>query len=163
MPTDREIHTQVVRWLAARTGQRFIKGEQSGDLPELPYGMVNLTGTAEVRQHPQGFEYSEDAPSERILAKPIIEVEWRFSVHAYGDHPTDVLRPIRSAFHLAQANEPLMPGLIIHEISQIRDLPEYVNHAWEPRAQMDVMLRGLTRDGILIDTIETVEITAGRM
>lgn len=158
MATDREIHSAVVRWVKAHTGlPTVIKGEQGGDLPALPYGMVNLTGTAEIRQHPQEIEYEDRGIDVGVDAFPIIEVEWRFSLHAYGDNSTDALRPIRSAYHLAQANEPLMPGLVIHEVSQIRDVPDYVNEAWEQRAQMDFIVRGLTRDGVLIDTIETHE------
>lgn len=152
---DREVHSAVVRWLTARTGQLVIKADQAGDLPALPYVMVNYTGSDETRSHPQDIEYEDRGIAVGVDAFPILEVEWRYSVHAYGDNPTDALRPIRSAYHLSQANEPLLPGLIIHEISQIRDVPDYVNEAWEPRAQMDFIVRGLTRDGVLIDTIET--------
>ena len=153
--TDKEVHSALVRWLSAATGQKFIKADQGGDRLSLPYGMVNLTGTAEVRTHAQNVEFSEDEDSERVMARPVIETEWRFSLHAYGEDPTSVLRPIRSAFEMAQAHEPLMPGLVIHEISQIRDVPEMVGERREPRAQMDLMLRGLVRDGVLVDTIET--------
>lgn len=154
---NRDIHSALVRWLSTRTELLVIKAYESGALPSLPYLMVNFLGQREIRAHPQDFEYAEDLPSERVMARPVIDSEWHFSIHAYGDYPSDILRPLVSAAHLAQVNEPLMPGLIIHEISQVRNVPEYVNDEWEPRAQIDLFLRGLTRDGHLIDTIETFE------
>ena len=158
--TDSEIHSALVRWLKNATGLTTIKGEQSGPAPSHPYCMVNMTGVAEVRIHPQNIiwerhEDAEEGESQRSTATPVIETEWRFSVHVYGDDPTTYLRKLRSHVHLAQANEPLMPGLIIHEISQVRDVPDFNNVSWEPRAQMDLYLRGLTKDGVLVDTIET--------
>lgn len=131
---------------------KTIRGTQSGDRPGFPYIIVNFLGTAEIRSHPQMVEY-EDVNTD-VKASPVIETEWRYSVHAYGDTPTDLLRPLRSAMHLAQINEPLMPGLTIHELSQVRYVPEFVKERWEPRAQVDLFLRGLTRDGFLIDVIE---------
>ncbi len=55
-----------------------------------------------------------------------------------------------------------MPGLIIHDVSPIRDVPDFNNAAWEPRAQMDLYLRGLTKDGVLVDTIEHYSIGVNR-
>lgn len=157
--TDDEVHSALVRWIAAITDKKVIKAHQGGKDPALPYIMVNMTGTAEVRKWAQEDKYIDtgipnSADKNEILAIPVVEVEWRFSVHSYGASPTGALRPIRTAFHLAQLNEPLMPGLIPHEISQIRDVPDWINNRWEPRAQMDVFLRGLVKDGFVIDTIE---------
>jgi len=157
--TDDEVHSSLVRWISAVTGKTVIKAYQGGDDPALPYIMVNRTGTAEVRKWAQEDIYTElDTENSEgkleILAVPVLEIEFRFSVHSYGPSPTDALRPIRTAFHLTQMNEPLMPGLIPHEISQIRDVPDWINNRWEPRAQMDVFLRGLVKDGFVIDTIE---------
>lgn len=156
--TDDDVHSAVVRWLAALLSVRVIKDRQGGKRPAEPYVMVNFTGSAEVREHPQIIEYVEALGIETVTATPVVEVEWRFSVHAYGAQPTGVLRPVRSAVHLAQRQEPLLPALVIHEVSQIRSVPDWVNNAWEPRAQMDVFVRGLTRDGFVIDTIETASI-----
>lgn len=162
--TDAEIWTAVVDWLAEKSGLTVIEAYQMGDRPTLPYLMVNYTGSSEVRAHPQEVGYTEDVSSGKVLAKPIIETEWQFSLHAYAaSAPSDVLRPIRSIAHLAQPNEPLLPNLVVHELSQIRVVPEVVNETWEPRAQMDLMIRGLTRDGVLIDTIEEYELTFTRV
>jgi len=171
---DSEVHTAVVAWLASLAGLTVIKAYEGGDGPAAPYIAVNLTGIAEVRENAQFDEYDPDLPHDSALGdvtvKPQIETEWRFSVHAYGAHrinpktdalvsprplaPTDILRPIRAAAQIAQKNELLMPGLTVHEVSTIRFVPEYVNERWEPRAQMDVFLRGIVSDGFVIDVIE---------
>jgi hypothetical protein len=158
-----DIHGKLVEWLGKMSGLTVIQADQSGDRPALPYIMVRFTGTADLRDHAQDVLYAEDQSSGRITATPLIDTEWRFSVHAFGPSPTDILRPIRSAAVLAQANEPLAPGLLIEEVSQIRNLPEFINNTWEQRAQMDLFLHGVTRDGILIDTIEQYRLDIGRM
>ena len=112
----------------------------------------------------------QDAALGDITASPIIETEWQFSVHCYGvpridpktnelvipapAAPTDILRPIRSAAQLAQMNEPLMPGLVVHQLSAIRNVPDFNGARWEPRAQMDLFIRGLVADGFVVDTID---------
>lgn len=160
--TDDETIGKVVEWLATVTGHVVIQAYQGAARPALPYLMVNLTGTAKVRRNPQDIKYTdlETENSEGLLevkASPIIEVEWRFSIHGYGQTgaiSTDLLRPIHSAVELAQVMEPLWPDLRVHETSQTRNVPEYVNEVWEPRAQMDMMVRGVTSDGFVIDPIE---------
>lgn len=165
--SDQSVWSAVVRWIATTTGAKAIKANEGGKRPALPYVMVNLTGTAEVREHPANIEYAPDRDEEEttgaVTAYPVIEVEWRFSVHAFGNEPTGILRPIRSAYQLAQVQEPLLPGLVISEVSQIRNIPEWVNNAWEPRAQVDVIVRGFTRDGFVIDVIDEASVDIDRL
>lgn len=157
---DSEIHAALVRWFSTRTSVTVIQSEQGGPEPALPYVLVRFTGSAPVREQIQDVEFIElgtinSEGLNEVSAAVVIETEWRYSIHAHGgESPSDLLRPIRAAAELRQTLEPLMPGLIIHELSQIRNVPEYVNEAWEPRAQMDLFLRGLTKDGFVIDTIE---------
>jgi hypothetical protein len=165
--TDDQVHSSLVRWIAAKTSKTVIKAHQGGKEPALPHIMVNFTGSVTLHEHPEDIEYSEgaDPPGPDlppITAMPVLEKEWRFSVHAYGANPTDVLRPIVSAWKLAQVQEPLMPSLVIHDVSQIRNVPEWINNAWQPRAQMDVILHGLTKDGFVIDVIEETSFEATR-
>lgn len=157
--TNDEVHALLVRWIKQITGKTAIKAHQSGKAPAEPYIMVNFLGLFEVREHAMDIEYEEggDPPLPElppITARPVIEAEWRFSVHAYGASPTDALRPIVSAVKLAQIMEPLMPELVIHDISQVRDVPDWINERWQPRAQMDINVRGLTKDGHVLDVIE---------
>jgi hypothetical protein len=157
--TDNEVHGTLVQWVAAITGKTTIKAHQSGPAPTLPYVMVNFTGSNQVRDHEQTVEYTDTgvpntSGKNKISAAPVIEMEWRFSVHAYGPTPTDILRPIVSAAKLSQVMEPMYPGLVIHEVSRIRSVPDWIDSQWEPRAQIDIMVHGLTRDGFIIDTID---------
>ena len=160
--TNDEVWSAVVRWVKAKTGKITIKSHQSGPAPALPYAMVNMTGAVEVRRHEQKIE-NEDADTgdmdtgdvyPPVTATPVIEMEWRFSVHGYGEDPTDVLRPIVSAMKLTQAMEPMFPTLTVHEISQIRNVPDWINEQWQPRAQMDLIVRGIIRDGHVVDVIQ---------
>lgn len=168
MSTNAQVWNAVVRWIAARTAVTTIKSHESGKAPAGNYVMVNMTGMFEVRENAQEIAYSEgsDPPGPDlppITATPVIEAEWRFSVHAYGGSPTDILRPIVSAVKLAQMQEPLMPGLIIHEISQIRNVPDWINEQWQPRAQMDLNVRGLIKDGHVIDVIDEAPLDIATM
>lgn len=156
--TDNEVHGELVEWIKGVINAPVIRAFQGGPTPGPRYVMVNYTGSQEVRVHPSKVEYLEDdTTNSLVLATPVIETEWRFSVHSFGENPTDLLRPIRSASKLSQVEEQLRPRLTIHEVSQIRNLPESDGTRVVQRAQMDVYLRGLVRDGHLIDTINEFE------
>ena len=157
--TDDQVHSALCDWLESIAKIPVIMSHQGGPTPADSYIVVNLTGTAEVREWSQTVEYEEpqrDTGEEfgEVTATPPIETEWRFSVHAYGQGPTSILRPVRAAAQLAQKNEPMMPGLIVHECSQVRNVPDWINEKWEPRAQIDIFVRGIARDGFLVDVIE---------
>lgn len=166
--TDDELHGRVVEFVARVTGRPTIRSYQSGPPPAGVYVAVNFTGSSAVRDHEQTIDYTptrEDEPAPDsagdyppITATPVIEREWRYSVHAYGDpQPSDVLRPIESAAKLSEILEPLFPDVVLHDVSQVRSVPEWINNAWEPRAQVDIIMRGLTRDGFVINVIEEIE------
>lgn len=167
--TNDEVWSAVVRWVKGKAGNvTTIKANQSGPAPTSPYVMVNFTGTVEVRDHHITVDYVEtpvpNSQGEKIVtAAPVTEIEWRFSVHAYGPNPSDRLRPIISARKISQLMEPLLPGLLVHETSQIRDVPDWINNAWQPRAQMDVFIRGLIRDAQAIDTIDEYSFDIAQM
>ena len=161
--TNDQVHSAVVQWIKAKTGNTTtIKAHQSGTAPALPYIMVNMTGAVEVRQHHALVEFTDtgvdnDQGENIITAAPVIEMEWRFSVHSYGTAPTDRLRPILSAMKMLQPMEtPLgIQGLHVHEASQIRNVPDFINNAWQPRGQMDLIVRGIIRDSVgTVDVID---------
>lgn len=168
---NNDVHGALVKWLRGLLGITVIKSHQGGKQPFLPYVMVNMTGTEEVRRHSQKVVYENADTGEMetddiyppVIATPVIEIEWRFSVHAYGENPTDILRPLVSAMKLAQVLEPLMPHFFVHEISQIRHVPDWINERWQERAQMDVFVRGLIRDGHVIDVIEEASVDVDRL
>lgn len=156
--TDDQVHSVLVRWLAGLTGAQVIKTHQSGPAPAQPYIAINLTTTRQIRQFAQDIEYVEDTEGE-VAVSPVMEVEWQFSCHAYAPYPTGLLRPVRSAVQLAAGQVSVLPSIVIHDASQIRNVPDWLNERWELRAQMDIFVRGLTRDGEFpVDVIETAPI-----
>lgn len=165
--TNDEVWSSVVRWIALVTSSVTIRSHEGSRAPALPYVMANFTGMSRVRAHEQVIEYTETGettPQDKpeISAAPVIEAEWRFSVHAYGSEPTGILRRIVSASRVAQILEPMFPALVIHEVSQIRNVPDWIDNRWEPRAQLDLIVRGLTRDGFIVDTIDETSFDIAR-
>ena len=154
---DTEVHGELVKWIAGLTGVMAIRSHQAGQQPPEPYIMVNFTTSREVNRWETMVEWSEDEASGRLRAAPVIEVEWQFSVHAYGQDPSDILRPLKAAAKMQQAEEPLLPLLTIHEMSQIRNVPDWDGTQWEPRAQVDVFVRGRVRDAVVVDAIDQIE------
>src|ERR1044072_6334811 len=107
--TDDDVHTALVRWLGGLTGLTVIKSHQGGPMPALPYIMVNFTGMVPVRQHAMDREFTEATGA--ITEHVTIESEWGFSLHSYGTNPTSMLRPIVTAYEVAQRQEPLLPSV----------------------------------------------------
>ena len=167
--TNDQVHTALNQWIRSKTGNgTIIKAHQGGTAPTGNYIMTNFTGSTEVRRWNSDIEFTETndlniAGQKIVTAAPVIEMEWRFSVHAYGTSPTDRLRPIVSAMKMLQPMEPLVPGLHIHEISQIRNVPDWINNAWQPRAQMDLFVRGIIRDSVgTVDVIDEYSLDIAR-
>lgn len=163
-----EAHEIVVRWIAAKTGLKTILARQGVARPPVPYIMVNPTGFNTLHYHASEVEYEEvtTPDGEKVLATPVMDVEWRYSIHAYSSEdrePEDILIPLKSYVQLQQPMEPMFPELVVHSISQIRNVPEMVQNTWEPRAQMDLFLHGVMRYGHLIDVIEQTEVVIERV
>lgn len=149
---DDQVWHEVVAWLTTFLGASVIRGWQGGQMPAYPYVMCNLIAVSEVREHEQRLEITRI--QEGIEVRPVIETEWAFSLHAYGETPSDTLRPIRAISKINPVNRLGVAGLIIHSLSQIRNLPEFQNEDWKQRAQIDMNVRGLVKDGIVIENIE---------
>lgn len=157
--TEDEVISAVVRFVARVSGIVAIRANEGGNAPALPYAMVNFTGLAEVREHAATIEFTDtglpNSEGEHIIsAAPVMEIEWRFSVHAYGADPASKLRPIKSALKISQVLEPALPLLVIFDSSQIRSVPDWIDNRWEPRAQMDLFVRGIIRDDFDVDVID---------
>lgn len=157
--TGNEVHEELVVWLAGITKIKVIKDRQSIKSPPLPYIVVDLANVVDRDQHVTDIEYKEletlnTAGKKEIEATPKLEVEWTFLVQAYGEAGFELLRRVAAAAHLPQMNESLMPRLVVHEVSAINTIPEFIGQRWEPRAQTNITLRGITSDGFVVDTIE---------
>lgn len=152
--TNDQVQEALVRWLRQVTGITVIKAHQGVDRPELPYLMIEQGTVDELSQHPEQLHYSENDDSQ-IEVTPVLELEWLMLLFSFGENGSNALRKIKQAVHLAQIQEPLMPVLNIHETGVINNIPEFVDNRWEPRSQMNIMVRGVTSgDGFVIDTIE---------
>lgn len=171
--TNDEAHEALIAWISGVvTGEtNVIASYQSGPEPQQPYIEVNFTGASPVREYERGTNYTpEDNTGELpdtageyplVMARPVIDYEWRFSIHAYGPSPTDILRPVKAASRIVQMLESLEP-LTIHETSEIRHIPDFVNQDWRPRAQMDIILRGTVFDGFEIVVIDDISFDIDR-
>ncbi|PHP66547.1 hypothetical protein CSC94_12725 [Zhengella mangrovi] len=120
--------------------------------------MVDLTDVAPLRNHETAIDYRgtgtpNDEGENEIGASPVLPTEWRFIVSAYGDQPTDLLRPVRSAHILGQKTETLRP-VVIAEIGRVQDVPEWIENEWEQRAVCSIFVHGLIRDEFVIDVID---------
>lgn len=169
--TNDQIWTLVTDWFAARLpALTVIRQYEDGPRPTLPYVAVNFTGAASTHFHEQANAVwdattGEDAPEGEGKAFETVdrETEWRFSVHAYGANPSDLLKPIGGAIKVADIVEPFEKvGLSVHEVSQIRVIPEYVKNVWEPRANLDFILRGVISDVFEVYPIDVIPITISR-
>lgn len=162
MISNFELHNNVVKWVAAKTGITVILARQGAARPALPYIMVNFTGFDTTNYHPSEIEFEDVmvGADERVKATPVQDGEWRYSLHAYcgsDSEPEDLLMPLHAYCRIPQAIEPLLPDFVVSDVSQVRSVPEFIQNVWEPRAQMDLFLRGVARYGHIIDVIETVE------
>src|SRR6185369_12260523 len=137
--TDDEIWSAVVQWIAGITGVPTIRSRAGGPEPAARYIAVNFLGSIAVRDHEQTITYTDalvtlpgdDFPL--VTAAPIIETEWRFSVHGYGSDASSLLNPIKSAARITQASEPLEPEFALFVEGDVKVLPEIINAVWQDR------------------------------
>lgn len=152
--TNNEVHERLIEWLGDLLGVTVIKDRQQAQRPAMPYGMVDLANWREMREHPRDELYAE--ADGVVTAQAEIEMEWVFLFMTYGSQAEDLMRKLQSAVHLKQAQWGLLQdGLIIHELSGVNSIPELVGEYWEPRAQLNIVVHGMSSgDGVVIDTIE---------
>lgn len=157
-----EVQDIFIPWIANLTGVTVIAARQGIDRPAAPYIMVDKLTMTELTERPSDVAYRElgsqnSEGNNEIEATPLIDVEWAFSVFSYGAGSDVYLQRIQRLMHLSQIQEPMIPALNIHETGVLNNIPEFVDQAWEPRFQMNVMLHGVSNVGVVIDTIETHE------
>ena len=171
-PTASEVEVQerIVDWCELITGLTTIKNHQDGDRPAGSYLMVNmLTGPRDVRFLPAAIEYAETGENNsegnpQIEAIPVIESEWKLSIHSYRSD--DVMAPLRKLRSISKMQGPqlgLNSLLSLHNLGTPNNVPVKINHKHEPRGHMTLFVRGYTRDGFLIDVIDSAPITATRI
>lgn len=157
--TDDQVQEALIRWLTTVTGLKVIKAHQGVDRPEGAYLMVEKQTVEELSENVCEFRYEDQetlnsAGNEEVKATPIIELEWLMFIFSFGEGQSGALRKVKQAAYLTQIQEPLFPVLNIHETGVINSIPEFVDQRWEQRSQLNIMLRGVSSDGFIIDTIE---------
>lgn len=152
-----EVHGRLVEWLGALLGVRVIKDRQQADRPAAPYGVVDLANWRNLHDREDATHYAN--VSGDAVATPEIEIEWVFLFFLYGASGETLVRRLQSAVHLSQVQEPLRPDLVIHEVGAANSIPELVGEKWEPRTQVNIVVRGKSSDGFVIDVIEEREFT----
>ena len=167
--TEGAVHNALVRWVSSITAVKAIKASQDADRPAKPYIMVNRIISGPVFQNRIDDEFTvanAGTTTEAISQHPVRDWYWRFSVFAYADQaPDSLLRKVHTAFdvqthHLLSVH---LHPLHIHEVSAIRHIPEVVENAVENRANMDIELRGIVRDGLVIDVVEKATFSGERV
>ena len=157
--TEKEVRDKLLRWLADVMGTKVIQSFQGGKPPAEPYGVLNLMLSGPAHPHPTEWEFPSEGEGEDevIRQAPVFEWFWRFSVNVYGGEGSTVLRRIRTAQHVPTAYAPLHP-LVLSEVTDARNVPELVNEEFRPRAVCEVEVRGIVRDGLVIDVVEEARV-----
>ena len=165
--TEAEVLDATRNWIADATGILWIDSYQGGPEPQEPYGVINLMMSAPLYENQIENEYPAemvDDPDnfgdeiEQVSQAPVRDWYWQFSLNCYGDGGGDLLRKIKTVGKVPSALRSLHP-LSLFETSEIMDATELVNEAWQSRKQMDIEIRGLVRDGFVIDVAETADVT----
>ena len=148
----------MIEWLIALLGIEVIKDRQQEARPSV-YGMLDLANWRNLGQHAADYDYetlatenSEGFPEVRVT--PDIEVEWVFLFMTYGTGCENYMRRLQSAVLISQVVMDLQPDLVIHEVSGANSIPELIGETWEPRAQVNIAVRGKASDGFIVDVIE---------
>lgn len=157
--TNNEVHEQLIEWLGDLLGVTVIKDRQQADRPAVPYGMVDLANWRNLHERVDDVDFITTATPNsegqlQIQAVPELEIEWVFLFFVYGAQGENLVRRLQSAVHLSQLQEPLRPALTIHEVSAANSIPELVGELWEPRTQVNIVVRGKSSDGFIVDVIE---------
>lgn len=161
---DIDIWESVIEWICTLTGKTTIMAAEGKDRPTKDYLMVNLINTLDVKEHAQCYENVEletlnDEGLPQIESIPVIETEWIFSIHSYSNtDATTCLRKLRAANQNYSSIIRPPEGLNYFDAKQINHINEFVNARYEKRANMKISMRGLTRDGLLINTIDEVSV-----
>lgn len=155
-------HATLNQWLAGYLGETVIAAYQGGDRPATPYVMTNITDVGPLYQVPRDeFRECLDMPDENGgTAETVTDVEYRVSVHAYGDDPRALLTPLIGVRYLTQAMHPMLPWKL-QEVGQIQFVPEMVNTEWEDRAIVRLIFHGVhreTRDGDVVETVADITV-----
>ncbi|RIY00212.1 hypothetical protein D3218_13080 [Aureimonas flava] len=156
--TEDDVADRLWQWLTELLDTTVIHAFQGAQAPAEPYIVLNLTLAGSVRANQADWEFTSTGTGadEVWRQAPVLEWFWRFSLNCYGAGGATILRQLRSAQHVPTVLASLAP-LSLFEVSDVRNVPELVNEEYVPRAQVDIELRGILRDGFVVDVVDTTE------
>lgn len=155
--TNDEVHEELILWLHDLLGIVVIKDRQQADRPAKPYGMVDLANWGDLDENVTTLKYTDIIVEDenRVLVTPEVNREWGFLFFTYGDQPDVHMTRLMSAVHLSQLQEPLLRlGLVIHELGRANSVPELIGEVWEPRSQINIIVRGVSGESFETPVIE---------
>lgn len=146
----KDVRDKVLAWVASVVGVTTIHAFPNADAPAEPYAVVQRTMSAPVHPNPAGEDFS--VVSGRDVQTPLIETYWRFQVDVFGQDPEDLLQRLVSASNVPTTLCGLRP-LVLFETSRITSENAIRDQSFKGRANMSIEVRGMVRDGFVIDTI----------
>lgn len=145
------VRDTVRSWVEGVLKITTIHGYPNALAPAEPYAVVYRTISDAVHLHPAGEDFIE--ADGKITQAPQVETYWRFIVDVFGPDADDTLQKIKTAANVPTALWPLRP-LALAETTRIMTQHELRDQEFKDRAQMTIEVRGIVRDGIVIDTID---------
>ena len=138
---------------------RIIRDHMNAPRPTGPYGMITFLGSRDLGEadHPC-YGVANIADEERITEVRVRASEYKFRIVDYAPRATDYTRLFERALRSERAGVELQ-GLVVRHVDGVSQAPELVQQKWEGRAHMTVEMAALTREKLLIDVIESGEIT----
>lgn len=137
----------------------IIRDHMNAPRPKGPYAMITLLGSNDLAEadHPC-YGTATVEGEERVTEIRVRAAEYKFRVDVYAPRATDYTRLFERALRSERAGVELQ-GLVVRHVDGVSQAPELVQQKWEGRAHMTVELAALTREKLLIDVIESGEIT----
>ncbi len=148
----KDVRDNVRAWVASVLGIEVIHAFPNADAPREPYAVVQRVMSAPVHANPAGEDFTEGAGG-TILQAPLIETYWRFMIDVFGSDPEDYLQRLKSAADVPTTLWALRP-LVLFETTRITSENEIRDQSFKGRANMTIEVRGMVRDGFVIDTVE---------
>jgi len=138
---------------------KIIRDHMNAPRPQGPYAMITLLGSNDLAEadHPC-YGTATIGGAERVTETRIRAAEYKFRVDVYAPRATDYTRLFERALRSERANVDLN-GLVVRRVDPVTQAPELVGQKWEGRAHFTVELAALTREKLLIDVIESGDIS----
>ena len=147
-----DVRDKVRGWVASVIGIETIHAFPNADAPREPYAVVQRVMSGPVHANPAGEDFPTDGAG-KITQAPLIETYWRFMVDVFGPDAEDHLQRLVSAANVPTTLFGLRP-LVLFETARITSETEIRDQAFKGRANTTIEVRGMVRDGFVVNVIE---------